>query len=84
MGGSGEQSRSDETKNKMSTTITTSKNNDSTHVIDDGGCIYWVAAPGKTSDEVAAMFRDGYDGDLSDGGFDVTALATDDRTKYAE
>lgn len=58
----------------MSTKFTTKQNNDSTHVIDDGGCIYWVAAPSKTNDEVAAMFRDGYDGTL--GAFDVTTLAT--------
>lgn len=54
----------------MATTVTaiftTKIKNDSTHVIDDGGCIYWVTAPGKTCDEVAAMFRDGYDGTLGE------------------
>ena len=61
--------------------FTTSKQDDSTHMIDDG-MIYWIASLGKTSDEVAAMFRDGYDGDL--GAFDVTDLATDEREDYAE
>ncbi len=53
--------------------FTTSPQSNSTHVVDDGGCIYYLAAPGKTNDEVAEAFRAGFDGDP--GECDVTTLA---------
>ena len=53
---------------------------DATHVIDDGGCLYWVAAPEMTADEVADAFRVGYDGQL--GAFEVTNLATETVANY--
>lgn len=52
----------------------------STHVIDDGGMIYWVSAPGKTNDEIAAAFKIGYDGKL--GKYDVTTIATGEQSEY--
>ena len=51
-----------------------------THVIDDGGMIYWTETPGKTNDEIAAEFRRDYDGEL--GAFDVTTIEIDDKTVY--
>ena len=51
-----------------------------THVIDDGGMIYWTETPGKTNDEIAAEFRRDYDGEL--GEFDVTTIEIDDKTVY--
>jgi hypothetical protein len=53
---------------------TTKPTAESTHVIDDGGMIYWVAAPGKKYGEIAEAFRANYDGQLGD--FDVTEMAT--------
>jgi hypothetical protein len=52
-----------------------------THVIDDGGMIYWSITPDMTSDEVASAFRVGYDGTLGD--YDVTDLRTGNRTDYS-
>jgi hypothetical protein len=66
--------------NEIKMNWTTKPQADSTHVIDDGGMIYWVAAPGKTSDEVADAFRAGYDGEL--GSYDVTTMATGDKADY--
>ena len=63
-------------------TFTTSQNTDSTHIIDDGGCLYWITAPGKSNDDVAQMFRTGYDG--KPGNFDVTDIATDERSDYGK
>jgi hypothetical protein len=65
-------------KNKFTTALTP----DATHVIDDGGCIYYIAGRGYSNDDVAAMFRNNYDG--SPGAFAVTSLADDDQTDYAE
>jgi len=59
----------------------TKRSEDATHVIDDGGCLYWVAAQGMTSDQVAADFAATYDGGL--GKYDVTTLATDERERYS-
>lgn len=52
-----------------------------THVIDDGGMIYWSVTPEMTNDQVAGAFRVGYDGTL--GNYDVTDLRTDERTDYS-
>lgn len=51
-----------------------------THIIDDGGIIYWTIAPDLTSDQVAEAFRSGYDGALSN--YDVTDIHTGTRTDY--
>lgn len=51
-----------------------------THIVDDGGMIYWTETPGKTNDEIAAEFRRDYDGEL--GEFDVTTIEIDDKTVY--
>jgi hypothetical protein len=59
---------------------TTEPQDDSTHIIDDGGMIYWVSAPGKTNDEIAEAFRVGYDGRL--GKYDVTEMVTGNQTNY--
>lgn len=50
------------------------------HMIDDAGMIYWVVAPGATNDAIADAFRAGYDGTPEP--FDVTALASDERSEY--
>jgi hypothetical protein len=67
---------------KTTTTLnwTTKPQADSTHIIDDGGMIYWVSAPGKTNNEIAAAFRAGYDGNL--GKYDVTEMVTGNQTNY--
>lgn len=54
---------------------------DSTHIIDDGGMIYWVSAPTMTNDEIAEAFRLNYDGRL--GNYDVTNMATGEQSEYA-
>ncbi len=59
----------------------TGPTDEATHIIDDGGMIYWAEAPDKTNDEIAAEFRRDYDGAL--GSFDVTTIATDDKTVYS-
>lgn len=51
-----------------------------THVIDDGGMIYWSLTPEMDNDQVAEAFRVGYDGAL--GSYDVTDLRTQTRTDY--
>ena len=66
----------------MENEFTTALQLDSTHVIDDGGCIYYIFARGYSNDKVAAMFRWNYGG--SPGAFAVTSLADDDQTDYAE
>ena len=43
-----------------------------THTVNDGGVIYYIAAPFKSDEEVAEMFRDGYDGTPCD--FEVNRL----------
>jgi uncharacterized protein YfdQ (DUF2303 family) len=60
--------------------ITFKAKDESTHVIDDGGMIYWTETPGKTNDEIAEEFRRDYDGEL--GEFDVTTIATDECSVY--
>lgn len=60
----------------------TKPTDEATHVIDDGGMIYWTETPGKTNDEIAEEFRRDYDGEF--GEFDVTTIATDDKTVYGE
>ena len=52
-----------------------------THVIDDGGMVYWSVTPGMTNDEVASAFRAGYDGQLDN--YDVTDLRTSIKTDYS-
>lgn len=59
----------------------TSKPQNATHVIDDGGCIYWAIAPGMSSDEVGGAFRIGYDGAL--GAFDITDVSTGEATELS-
>ena len=69
-------------QNIMNITWHTAKPDNATHVIDDGGMIYWSVTPEMTNDQVAAAFRDGYDGKL--GSYDVTDLRTDERSDYSE
>lgn len=52
-----------------------------THVVDDGGMIYWSCTPDLTSDEVAVAFRAAYDGTLGD--YDVTDINTGTKTDYS-
>ena len=51
-----------------------------THVIDDGGMIYWSVTPNLSNDEVAKAFASEYDGNPYP--FDVTNLATEERSDY--
>jgi len=52
--------------------FTTERLSESTHCIDDTGCIYWITAEGQGNNEVASLFLEGYDGDA--GAFEVVDL----------
>jgi hypothetical protein len=66
--------------NIMKITWHTGKPENATHVIDDGGMIYWSVTPEMTNDQVAAAFASDYDGTL--GKYDVTDLRTEERSDY--
>lgn len=58
----------------------TSLQPNSTHMVDDGGMVYFCHTPGMTLFDVADRFRIDYDGNLDS--FDVTNIETGENSEF--